>query len=128
MKRYQDLRDRNFVSQAVLDSKDTAFRSAQASYEQAQAQSAGGANAPRPWGQNPDGMRVYLWAGLKSHQPGQHDYPQFLADWSKILTEHGAVVGSGRLSPQRHPWLADHVVHGAVLGLAGGLIHLAVFG
>ncbi len=27
----------------------------------------------------------------------------------------GAVVGSGRLSLQRHPWLAAHVVHGAVL-------------
>ncbi|HEX8955999.1 MAG TPA: efflux RND transporter periplasmic adaptor subunit [Burkholderiaceae bacterium] len=39
LQRYQDLRDKNFVSQAVLDSKDTAFRSAQASYEQAQAQS-----------------------------------------------------------------------------------------
>ncbi|HEX7644977.1 MAG TPA: efflux RND transporter periplasmic adaptor subunit [Burkholderiaceae bacterium] len=39
LKRYQDLRDKNFVSQAVLDSKDTAYRSAQASYEQALAQS-----------------------------------------------------------------------------------------
>jgi type 1 glutamine amidotransferase len=70
--------------------------------EQAQGQSAGGANAqaPRPWGQNPDGMRVYLWAGLKSHQPGQHDYPQFLADWSKILTEHGAVVDGGFHAPR----------------------------
>jgi type 1 glutamine amidotransferase len=29
---------------------------------------------------------------------GQHDYPQFLADWSKILTEHGAVV-NGALHP-----------------------------
>ena len=37
-------------------------------------------------------MRIYIWAGLKSHYAGQHDYPQFLADWSKILTEHGAVV------------------------------------
>ncbi len=37
-------------------------------------------------------MHIYLWAGLKTHLPGQHDYPQFLADWSKILTEHGAVV------------------------------------
>jgi type 1 glutamine amidotransferase len=49
-------------------------------------------NAPRVQGQNPNGMHVYLWAGLKSHGPGQHDYPQFLADWSKVLTEHGAVV------------------------------------
>lgn len=38
LKRYQDLRDKNFVSQAVLDGKETAFRAAQASYEQAVAQ------------------------------------------------------------------------------------------
>lgn len=37
-------------------------------------------------------MHVYIWGGLKSHGAGQHDYPQFLADWSKVLTEHGAVV------------------------------------
>jgi type 1 glutamine amidotransferase len=43
-------------------------------------------------------MHVYIWAGLKSHLPGQHDYPQFLADWSKLLTEHGAVV-DGSLHP-----------------------------
>jgi type 1 glutamine amidotransferase len=48
--------------------------------------------APRPQGQNPNGMRIYMWSGLKSHGAGQHDYPQFLADWSKVLTEHGAVV------------------------------------
>jgi multidrug efflux system membrane fusion protein len=35
--RYQDLRARNFVSQAVLDAKETAYRAAQSSYEQAQA-------------------------------------------------------------------------------------------
>ena len=55
--------------------------------------------APRPPGQNPNGMHIYLWAGLKSHMPGQHDYPQFLADWSKILTEHGAVVDGGLHPP-----------------------------
>jgi len=54
--------------------------------------------APRPPGQNPNGMHIYIWAGLKSHLPGQHDYPQFLADWSKLLTEHGAVV-DGALHP-----------------------------
>ena len=37
-------------------------------------------------------MHVYLRAGLKTHGPGAHDYPQFLADWSKILTERGAIV------------------------------------
>jgi type 1 glutamine amidotransferase len=55
--------------------------------------------APRAWDQNPDGMRVYIWGGLKSHLAGQHDYPQFVADWSKILTEHGAVVDGGLHAP-----------------------------
>lgn len=55
--------------------------------------------APRPQGQNPNGMHVYIWAGLKSHSPGLHDYPQFLADWSKILTEHGAVVSGALHGP-----------------------------
>jgi type 1 glutamine amidotransferase len=55
--------------------------------------------APKPWNQNPNGMRVYLQAGLKTHQTGQHDYPQFLADWSKILTEHGAIVDGSLHAP-----------------------------
>ena len=37
-------------------------------------------------------IKVYLRGGLKTHAPGQHDYPQFLADFSKILTERGAIV------------------------------------
>src|SRR5579859_4088879 len=53
-----------------------------------------------PRDQNPNGMRIYIWAGLKSHLPGQHDYPQFLADWSKILTEHGAVVDGALHAPR----------------------------
>jgi type 1 glutamine amidotransferase len=55
--------------------------------------------APLPPGQNPNGMRIYIRAGLKSHGPGLHDYPQFLADWSKILTERGAVVDGSLHSP-----------------------------
>lgn len=42
--------------------------------------------------QTPAPMRIYIRAGLKTHGPGQHDYPQYLADWSKILTERGAIV------------------------------------
>lgn len=34
-KRYQELREKNFVSQAVLDAKETAFKAAQATYDQA---------------------------------------------------------------------------------------------
>jgi type 1 glutamine amidotransferase len=56
-------------------------------------------SAPLPPGQNPNGMHIYLRAGLKSHGPGLHDYPQFLADWSKLLTEHGAVVDGSFHSP-----------------------------
>jgi type 1 glutamine amidotransferase len=65
--------------------------------------------------QNPNGMHVYIWAGLKSHMPGQHDYPQFLADWSKILTEHGAVV-DGAL----HPPGSTDLEHTAVIVIYKG--------
>ena len=54
---------------------------------------------PPLWGQNPNGMHIYLRAGLKTHGPGLHDYPQFLADWSKLLTNHGAVVDGSLHAP-----------------------------
>ncbi|MFJ9512536.1 SDR family NAD(P)-dependent oxidoreductase [Streptomyces sp. NPDC101754] len=41
--------------------------------------------------------------------------------------EHAAVAGGGRLSMERHPWLADHVVHGAVLVPPTVLAELAVW-
>jgi len=59
----------------------------------------GPGGAPLPQGQNPKGMHVYIWGGLKSHREGQHDYPQFLADWSKFLTLHGAVVDGALHAP-----------------------------
>lgn len=64
------------------------------------AQAGGPSGAPLPPGQNPNGMHVYLWAGLKSHGEGLHDYPQFLADWSKVLTQHGAVVDGALHAPR----------------------------
>ncbi|MGH9584662.1 MAG: ThuA domain-containing protein, partial [Bryobacteraceae bacterium] len=63
----------------------------------------------------PNGMHIYIWAGLKSHYPGQHDYPQFLADWSKLLTAHGAVV-DGAL----HPPSAADLKHTDVIVLYKG--------
>ena len=54
---------------------------------------------PRIPGQNPNGMRIFLWAGLKTHTAGQHDYPQFLADWSKLLTDRGAIVNGALHAP-----------------------------
>ena len=53
--------------------------------------------APRAQGQNVNGERIFIFAGLKSHGPGAHDYPYFLDTWSKLLTAHGAVV-DGSLS------------------------------
>ena len=53
--------------------------------EQALAQAASRAPEGRP-------IKVYLRGGLKTHAAGQHDYPQFMADWSKLLTERGAIV------------------------------------
>ncbi|WP_394425996.1 SDR family NAD(P)-dependent oxidoreductase [Streptomyces sp. SGAir0957] len=39
----------------------------------------------------------------------------------------GGVVASGRLSLERHPWLGEHVVHGAVLLPPGVLAELAAW-
>jgi len=47
--------------------------------------------AEMPW----PPMHIYIRGGLKSHGPGLHDYPQFMADWSKLLTERGAIVDGG---------------------------------
>jgi type 1 glutamine amidotransferase len=68
------------------------------------------AGIPRPQGQNPTGMHIYIWAGLKSHNVGQHDYPQFLADWSKLLTERGAVVNGALHAPSASDLVGTDVV------------------
>ncbi|APA71375.1 RND transporter MFP subunit [Janthinobacterium sp. 1_2014MBL_MicDiv] len=44
LKRYKDLREKNFVSQAVLDSKDASYKAAQSNVEAAQAAYRGQAN------------------------------------------------------------------------------------
>jgi type 1 glutamine amidotransferase len=44
-------------------------------------------------------LRVYIYGGMKTHGPGQHDYPQYLADWSKILQDRGAYVTGGLQFP-----------------------------
>ena len=35
-------------------------------------------------------LRVFIRASEKTHGPGEHDYPQFLADWRKLLSDRGA--------------------------------------
>jgi type 1 glutamine amidotransferase len=93
---------RNCVSRAArsLPCALSLFLLASAPYVSAQQGGAAGPQAaPRTPGQNPNGMHIFLWAGLKSHGEGQHDYPQFLADWSKFLTERGAIVDGALHSP-----------------------------
>ena len=87
---------RVFATYTVLMIVFVTLLSAQAG---AQASQAVQTEAPHTWGQNPNGMHIYIWAGLKSHFPGQHDYPQFLADWSKILTDRGAIVDGALHAP-----------------------------
>jgi len=78
------------------------------------------AGAQPPERGNPKGMRIYIWAGPKTHGPGQHDYPLFLAEWSKLLTEHGANV-DGSLHPPRAADVANADVIIIYVGDAGYL-------
>ncbi|MBA4148102.1 MAG: ThuA domain-containing protein [Verrucomicrobia bacterium] len=41
-------------------------------------------------------LRVFIRAGEKTHGPGQHDHPRFLAEWQELLNERGAKA-SGKL-------------------------------
>jgi type 1 glutamine amidotransferase len=65
-------------------------------------------------------MRIYIRSGLKTHAVGQHDYPQYLADWSKVLTERGAVV-DGSLHFPNAAEIANTDVIVMYKGDAGGM-------
>ena len=67
LKRYQDLREKNFVSQAVLDAKQSALKAAQANVEAAR-------------------------AGLRG-QSNQADYTTLVADVDGVVTAIDAEVG-----------------------------------
>lgn len=80
----------------------------------AQAKTRASVRPPRIPGQDENGIRMR--AGVKTHGPGLHDYPQFISDRSKFLTEHGAVA-TGSL----HPSLAQDVdsTSASAKGIAG---------
>src|SRR5215468_10646453 len=44
-------------------------------------------------------LRIFIRASPKTHGPGEHDYPQFLLDWKKLLKQRGAVVNGALTSP-----------------------------
>jgi type 1 glutamine amidotransferase len=48
---------------------------------------------------------VFIRASPKTHGPGEHDYPRFLADWTTLLNERGAVA-DGALTFPTEPQLA----------------------
>ncbi len=51
-----------------------------------------GRGGPQPSPFTTPPLRIFLYGGLKTHSEGQHDYPQFLADWSKLLMMRNAIV------------------------------------
>ena len=55
-------------------------------------------------------IHVYIRAGLKSHGEGAHDYPQFSADWSTLLTDKGAVVDGSFHFPSAQELAATDVM------------------
>ena len=77
----------------------------------AQGRGAGqGRGGPQPSPFTTPPLRVFLYAGLKTHGEGQHDYPQFLADWSKLLMMRNAIVDGGLHFPSAKELAASDVV------------------
>ncbi len=46
-----------------------------------------------------DPLRVYIRSGPKTHGPGMHDHPRFLADWVTLLNDRGARATGGDTFP-----------------------------
>jgi putative membrane-bound dehydrogenase-like protein len=46
-------------------------------------------------------LRVFIRAGVKSHGPGAHDFPQFLKEWVPLLNERGAKADGGLEFPTK---------------------------
>lgn len=46
-------------------------------------------------------LRVFLRSGPKSHGPGAHDYPRFLAEWVPLLNARGAKATGANAFPRR---------------------------
>src|SRR5215211_2458999 len=44
----------------------------------------------------PNALRVFIRSGPKTHGPGAHDHPRFLAEWVPLLNARGArATGAG---------------------------------
>src|SRR5262245_4204074 len=58
--------------------------------------------AATPGSAQPDKpLRVFILASEKTHGPGEHDYPRFLQDWTRLLNERGALATGAQRFPTR---------------------------
>lgn len=44
-------------------------------------------------------LRIFIRAGKKTHGPGEHDHPRFLAEWKELLNARGARCDGGMEFP-----------------------------
>ena len=49
-------------------------------------------------------LRVFIRGGVKTHGPGQHDHPRFLAEWKTLLNERGAKADGAMEFPPPNNW------------------------
>jgi type 1 glutamine amidotransferase len=67
-------------------------------------------------------LSIFIRAGQKTHGPGEHDYPQFLADWTKLLKERGALADGSLNFPR--PTQLERVDVMIIYSPDGGTVNL----
>ena len=77
-------------------------------------------------------LRVFIRSGPKSHGPGAHDYPQFLADWVPLLNARGVRATGAERFPTRAELdqtdvLVLHAQEAGTITDAGDRANLAAF-
>ena len=69
-------------------------------------------------------QRQRFWLESTASSPGQEDHP--LLGSALELADADGLLFTGRLSVGTHPWLADHVVGGAILFPGTGFVEMAI--
>ncbi|MBI5363165.1 MAG: hypothetical protein HZA53_08295, partial [Planctomycetes bacterium] len=77
------------------------------------------ASAPAPERAAP--LRLFLRGGPKTHGPGQHDHPRFVAEWEPLLEARGAVVEGALRFPTAEELARTDVL--VIYAADGGAIH-----
>ncbi len=66
-------------------------------------------------------LRIFLRGGPKTHGPGQHDHPRFVAEWEPLLEARGAVVEGALRFPTAEELSRTDVL--VIYAADGGAIH-----